>query len=120
MSDGATISRRDEEIVQGLSEAILANVLAMHQAGIRTSELKMVVGPDGGTVPGGGVMLQTPGTRRLPDPLARKLLERFRQLLDDLDAGLIPAERLARIGEGHNVPKKVLMILGEPDGGAQA
>ncbi len=120
MTSNPAQERRDDDIVRGLSEAILANVLAMRQAGIAPDAIKVAVGPDGGAVLGGGKVLQTPVTHRLPDFLAERLLNAVGQLLDAVDEQRIPAGDLDRIAAANNVAHKVLVILGEPKGNAPA
>jgi hypothetical protein len=99
-----------EELFNLLSESILANLMAFDEAGISRKEVKMIVGPDGGTIIGGGAMFQTPVTKKLSDEDGRQLFDKYAGLLKQYDAGLLSAERISNIRSRNNVDKKVSVI----------
>lgn len=99
-----------EDLFDRLSEAILANVIACEASGILREKTKMVVGPDGGTVIGDGMVFQTPVTARLSEERGRLLFAAFEKLLAEYDANGLSAARLAGIRASHNVDHKVQAI----------
>ena len=99
-----------EELFESMSEAILANVIACEISGIPRDQIKMVVGRDGGTVIGDGMMFQTPVTSRLTEEHGRLLFEVFGRLYAEYEAARLPASRLAEIRAHHNVDHKLQVI----------
>src|SRR5690242_10084196 len=99
-----------EALLEQMSEAILANVLACEAAGIPRTEIQMVVGPDGGTVVGDGMVFQTPVSARLSEANGRLLFAAFEQLLAAYDNSQLAEERLTRIRTAHNVERKAQAI----------
>jgi len=63
-----------------LAEAILANVIALEQAGVPQDEVRIMVGQDGVTVKAGKAVLQTPIESRLTDEEGRELVDVFARL----------------------------------------
>src|SRR5882724_6236804 len=96
-----------EELFLLMSESILANLIAFDEAGIPRKEVQMIVGPDGGTLIGGGAMFQTPVTKRLSDEEGRQLFDKYAEILKQYDAGLLSAERIRNIRNRNNVSKKI-------------
>ncbi len=92
---------------QQLSEAILANVIALYEGGVSPDDVRLVVGADGGTVVGGGAVFQTPVAQRLTEDHAQRLYRAVGDLLTAYDAGRVPAAMLAEIRARHNVERKV-------------
>ena len=99
-----------DELFERLSESILANVIACELAGIPRGNIKMVVGQDGGTVMGDGMVFQTPVTQRLTDEHGRQLFNAFARINADYEAGRIPEEKLEEIRERNNVANKIQAI----------
>jgi len=99
-----------DELFESLGEAILANVIACEMAGIDRGNIRMVVGQDGGTVIGDGMVFQTPVTQRLSDEHGRQLFSTFARINGDYEAGRIPEEKLEEIRERHNVAHKIQAI----------
>ncbi len=95
------------ELYMMLAESILANLIAFDEAGVPRKEVNQIVGPDGGTLVGRGVMLQTPVTKKLSTEGGKQLFDTYRSLLFEYDEGKIPAERLRMIREKHRVAHKV-------------
>jgi len=97
-------------LFDSLSEAILANVIACEVAGIPRAQIKMIVGPDGGTVIGEGMVFQTPVTTRLTEEHGRLLFQTFGKLHAEYEGNRLSAARLAQIRARHNVDHKLQAI----------
>ena len=95
-----------------LSESILANVIAFDEAGVPRRELKQMVGPDGGTIIGRGMIFQTPVEERLSDKDGRLLFETYRELVGVYDAGRLDSDHVDRIKKRNDVPRKANVIRG--------
>lgn len=107
---GNPVSR--DEFFTMLCESILANVIAFDEAGVPRRELKQIVGPDGGTIIGRGMIFQTPVEERLSDEDGRLLFETYRELVSNYDAGRLGSDRVDGIKERNNVPRKANVIRG--------
>ena len=99
-----------DELFTLMSESILANLIALDEAGIKRKDVTTVVGQDGGTVIGGGAMFQTPVTKRLSDEDGHELFNKYAELQKQYDAGLLPKERVKDLRIRNNVSKKVEAI----------
>ncbi len=95
-----------EQFFESMSEAILANVIACESAGILPDNIKMIVGRDGGTVVGDGMVFETPVTVRLSEENGRRLFGAFARLYGAYAAKRIPPARLEQIRAAHNVAHK--------------
>lgn len=105
---GNPVSR--DEFFTMLCESILANVIAFDEAGVPRRELKQIVGPDGGTIIGRDMVFQAPVQQRLSDEDGRLLFETYRELVGDYDAGRLDLDRVDRIKERNDVPRKANVI----------
>ncbi len=105
---GNPVSR--DEFFTMLCESILANVIAFDEAGVPRGELRQIVGPDGGTIIGRGMIFQTPVQERLSDEDGRLLFETYREVVGDYDAGRLDSDRVDRIKERNDVPQKANVI----------
>jgi len=93
-----------------MAEAILANVIALEQAGVPQDEIRIMVGQDGVTVKAGKAILQTPIESRLTDEEGRELVDMVERLDKQLRSGAIPPERIKRICEENAVAMKTEAI----------
>jgi hypothetical protein len=93
-----------------ISESMLANVIAFEEAGVPRQELNQVVGRDGGTITGRGVMFQTPIAQRLSEEDGELLFGAYSKLAADYNAGHLHAERIDRIKGQNNVHTKTGVI----------
>ena len=96
-----------DELVAQVSEAVLANVIVLEEAGVPQRDIKMVVGRDGGTVVVGGAMFQTPLERQLSQEQGKALFEAFSELYARYRQGNVEAGQLDRIRERNNIDSKV-------------
>jgi hypothetical protein len=76
----------ETQLFASLSEAILANVIACESSGIPREHIKMIVGRDGGTIIGDGMVFQTPVTQPLTEEQGRRLFEAFARLYAEYEA----------------------------------
>ena len=96
-----------DDLVVQVTEAVLANVIVLEEAGVPQGDIKMVVGRDGGTVVGGGAIFQTPLERPLSQEQGKALFDAFSALYSRYRQGHVDAGQLDRIRERHNVGSKV-------------
>lgn len=68
------------------------------------------VGPEGGAILTKGMEFQTPTRKRLPEEDWRALLETYAKLIGDYFVGSLDPDRVNRIRERNDVPKKVSLI----------
>lgn len=99
-----------DQFVDMLAEAILANLIAFDRAGIRRGEVQQIIGPDGGTLIGGGALLQTPVENRMTDEEGHALLESYKKLLGAYDRGEIAESILAEIANRNKTENKAEML----------
>lgn len=83
-----------EHMFRLVSKSTLANVIAFKEAGVPPKDLKQVVGREGGTIVGRGVVFQTPIEERLSEYDTRELILRYSNLVSEyskgrLDRGLL-------------------------------
>ena len=89
---------------------MLANVIAFEEAGVPWQDLKQIVGRDGGTIIGRGVVFQRPIAQRLSEEDGELLFRVYSELAADYNAGRLDAERIDRVKQQNNVRAKAGMI----------
>jgi len=99
-----------DQFVDMLAESILANLIAFDRAGIRRGEIQQIIGIDGGTLIGGGAMLQTPVTQSMTEEQGRALFDSYKRLLESYDRGEIAESVVADITARNNTDKKTEML----------
>jgi|SRR5579862_6900412 len=99
-----------ERFIELLSEAILGNLMAFDLAGVPRFQVKQIIGPDGGTLVGAGALFQTPADPPMTDEQGRALLQRYKEVLADYDAGRLSDAKLAEIRERNRTLHKVEVI----------
>lgn len=98
------------ELMRLISEAILANVLAFDEAGVLREDMKIIVGVDGGTVMGKGLLFQTPVTHTLSEVEGRLLFETFGALLENYDEGRLGQDRIVALRGANRTTAKIESI----------
>ena len=99
-----------EQMIDQVSESILANLIAFDRAGITRNTIDQIIGRDGGTLIGGGAMFQTPVSSKLSEEQGKQLFEAYRKLLEAYDRGEIAESVIADITTRNNTAKKVEII----------
>lgn len=99
-----------DQFIDLIAQAILDNLIAFDRAGIARNEIDQIIGRDGGTLIGGGAMLQTPLIEPMTEDQGRKLFDAYASLLNSYDRGEIPESIINEITEAGNTVKKVEMI----------
>lgn len=99
-----------DQLVDGVAEAILANLIAFDRAGVRRGEVQQIVGRDGGTHVGRGAMLQTPIVPPLTQEEGHTLFVAYRDLLNAYDRGEIAESVVADLVDRNSVEKKAQML----------
>ena len=99
-----------DQFVDMISESILANLIAFDRAGIPRGEVQQIIGKDGGTLIGGGAMLQTPVQETMTDDQGRALFASYKKLLEAYDRREIAESVIADITSRNNTDKKTEML----------
>ena len=100
-----------EQLVDQVSESILANLIALDRAGVKRGEVQQIIGKDGGTLVAKAGMFQTPLVPPLSQEQGRALFEAYRDLLGAYDRGEIAEAVVADLVQRNNVERKTQMIL---------
>ncbi len=100
-----------EQLIDQISESILANLIAFDRAGISRNQIQQIIGSDGGTLIGGGAMLQTPVASRLTQDQGKELFMSYKRLLEAYDRGEIATSVVDDLTTRNNTTKKTEMII---------
>ncbi len=99
-----------EEFYVLFSEGILANVIAFEEAGVPRGELEHSVDHEGGTIIGREMQIRTLSKRRLSEEDGRLFVRTYLKLIEDYLAGRLDPDRLDRLRNRDDVPKKASII----------
>ncbi len=99
-----------QEFICQISESILANLIACHRAGLKPDDIRIVVGKDGGTIIGGGVVFQTPVAHPLTEDEGKDLFAYFKALLRQYEKNELPESLVSSLCEKNRVEHKIESI----------
>ncbi len=106
-----------DDLITSLSEAVLANYMAVRIAGISDEDIKVILGADGGTVFAAGALFQTPVTQKLSQLDSQRFKTVFTKLFTEYRAGTMDRQEITRIMSNHNVAHKVESMAQQGIGG---